>query len=235
MIKNAHNMINLVMQIQIKALVVEEILVVSAVLKIFSVRSLAVAVEDVVIQMHHEKEQILQYTMTLAFEEAVFGKETEIEIPREETCDTCNGSGAKPGTKPETCSHCNGTGQLNVEQNTPFGRMVNRRACHHCHGTGKIIKHKCTTCHGAGKVKKRKKIQVKIPAGVDDGQQLRVSGQGEPGINGGPCRRFIYCISCSSIMNSLNVMAMIFIVKCQLHLLKQHLVMKLKYQLFMEK
>lgn len=128
----------------------------------------------------------LQYTMTLKFEEAVFGKETDLEIPREETCETCDGSGAKPGTKTNTCSHCNGSGQLNVEQNTPFGRIVNRRVCNHCNGTGKMIPHKCSTCGGSGKVKKRKKIHVKIPAGVDDGQQLRVSGQGEPGINGGP-------------------------------------------------
>ncbi|MDQ0156016.1 molecular chaperone DnaJ [Robertmurraya andreesenii] len=127
----------------------------------------------------------LQYTMTLSFEEAVFGKETDIEIPREETCDTCLGSGAKPGTKPETCNHCNGSGQLNVEQNTPFGRIVNRRVCNYCNGTGKEIKHKCSTCGGTGKVKKRRKIHVKIPAGIDDGQQLRVSGQGEPGVNGG--------------------------------------------------
>ncbi|CAH0192155.1 Chaperone protein DnaJ [Peribacillus simplex] len=128
----------------------------------------------------------LQYTMTLSFEEAAFGKDTEIEIPREENCDTCKGSGAKPGTKVENCSHCHGTGQLNVEQNTAFGRIVNRRACHHCQGTGKIIPNKCSTCGGDGKVQKRKKIQVKVPAGIDDGQQLRVTGQGEPGINGGP-------------------------------------------------
>lgn len=128
----------------------------------------------------------LQYTMTLSFEEAVFGKDTEIEIPREEECDTCHGSGAKQGTKVETCSHCQGSGQLNVEQNTPFGRIVNRRVCHHCNGTGKQIKDKCRTCGGDGKVQKRRKISVKIPAGIDDGQQLRVSGQGEPGINGGP-------------------------------------------------
>jgi molecular chaperone DnaJ len=128
----------------------------------------------------------LQYTMTLTFEDAVFGKETEIEIPREENCETCNGTGAKKGTKPETCSHCHGTGQLNTEQNTPFGRIVNRRVCHYCNGTGKEIKHKCSTCGGTGRVKKRRKIAVKIPAGIDDGQQLRVSGQGEPGINGGP-------------------------------------------------
>lgn len=128
----------------------------------------------------------LQYTMSLEFEEAVFGKETVIEIPREENCDTCHGTGAKPGTKPETCSHCHGSGQLNTEQNTPFGKIVNRRVCNYCNGTGKMIKDKCKTCGGTGKVKKRRKINVKIPAGVDDGQQLRVSGQGEPGINGGP-------------------------------------------------
>ncbi|MGD6804135.1 molecular chaperone DnaJ [Rossellomorea vietnamensis] len=128
----------------------------------------------------------LQYTMSVTFEEAAFGKETDIEIPKEEECDTCDGSGAKPGTKPETCKHCQGTGQLNVEQNTPFGRIVNRRVCHHCHGTGKFIKEKCNTCGGNGKVQKRRKIHVKIPAGIDEGQQLRVSGQGEPGVNGGP-------------------------------------------------
>jgi molecular chaperone DnaJ len=128
----------------------------------------------------------LQYTMTLKFEEAVFGKETDIEIPREETCDTCDGKGAKPGTKVETCKHCQGSGQLNVEQNTPFGRIVNRRVCHYCNGTGKEIKEKCSTCSGSGKVTRRNKIHVKIPAGVDDGQQLRVAGKGEAGINGGP-------------------------------------------------
>lgn len=128
----------------------------------------------------------LQYTMTLSFEEAVFGKETTVEIPREESCETCEGSGAKPGTKPERCGQCQGTGQLNIEQDTPFGRIVNRRVCQKCEGTGKIIKEKCPTCHGEGKVKKRKKISVKIPKGVDDGQQMRVAGQGEPGVNGGP-------------------------------------------------
>ncbi len=128
----------------------------------------------------------LQYTMSISFEDAVFGKETTIEIPKEENCDTCHGNGAKPGTKAETCSHCSGTGQVSVEQNTPFGRIVNRTTCRHCGGTGKFIPHKCSTCSGTGKVNKRKKINVKIPAGIDDGQQLRVSGQGEPGVNGGP-------------------------------------------------
>ncbi|MFC3882978.1 molecular chaperone DnaJ [Bacillus songklensis] len=128
----------------------------------------------------------LQYTMTLSFEDAVFGKETTIEIPREETCDTCHGSGAKPGSKVDTCSHCHGTGQMSIEQNTPFGRIVNRRTCQYCNGKGKIIREKCGTCHGTGRINKNKKINVKIPAGVDDGQQLRVAGQGEPGFNGGP-------------------------------------------------
>ncbi|WP_096153336.1 MULTISPECIES: molecular chaperone DnaJ [Bacillus] len=128
----------------------------------------------------------LQYTMTLSFEEAAFGKETDIEIPREESCDTCSGTGAKPGTKVETCSHCRGTGQESIEQNTPFGRIVNKRTCSKCQGTGKSIPQKCSSCHGAGRIKKRNTINVKIPAGIDDGQQLRISGKGEAGINGGP-------------------------------------------------
>lgn len=128
----------------------------------------------------------LQYSMTIEFKEAVFGKETEITIPRTESCDTCHGSGAKPGTRPETCSVCRGTGQQEVVQNTPFGRMVNRRACSNCGGTGRVIKDKCGTCHGAGKVKKQRKINVRIPAGVDDGAQIRLSGEGEGGMKGGP-------------------------------------------------
>ncbi|RBW70497.1 molecular chaperone DnaJ [Bacillus taeanensis] len=128
----------------------------------------------------------LQYSMTLEFEEAVFGKETDIFIPKEEECNTCHGSGAKPGTSPETCSHCKGSGQLNVEQNTPFGRVVNRRVCHYCSGTGKEIKEKCRTCQGSGKVNKQAKIHIKVPAGIDEGQQIRIAGKGEPGVNGGP-------------------------------------------------
>ena len=128
----------------------------------------------------------LQYRMNISFEDAVFGKETEIEIPKEENCETCKGSGAKPGTTPQSCSHCNGAGTINQAVDTPFGRMMNKRTCPSCRGAGKIIVDKCTTCRGDGKVQKRKKIKVTIPAGVDDGQQLRVSGQGEPGINGGP-------------------------------------------------
>ncbi|HEX6593103.1 MAG TPA: molecular chaperone DnaJ [Bacillota bacterium] len=128
----------------------------------------------------------LQYTVVLEFKEAIFGKETTISIPKEEECDTCRGTGAKPGTRPKTCSSCNGSGQLNEEQNTPFGRVVNRRVCHHCKGSGKVIPDKCNTCGGSGKVKKRQKIDISIPAGIDDGQRIKVAGKGEPGINGGP-------------------------------------------------
>lgn len=128
----------------------------------------------------------LQYTMTIEFKDAVFGKETDISIPRTENCDTCRGSGAKPGTKPETCSVCRGSGQQEVVQNTPFGRIVNRRPCSNCSGTGQVIKEKCGTCHGAGKVKKQRKIHVRIPAGVDEGAQIRLSGEGEAGTRGGP-------------------------------------------------
>ncbi|GGF83402.1 molecular chaperone DnaJ [Paenibacillus aceti] len=128
----------------------------------------------------------LQYNLTIEFKEAVFGKEMDIRIPRTESCDTCFGSGAKPGTKPETCSVCHGSGQQEVVQNTPFGRMVNRRACSNCGGKGKIIKEKCTTCGGNGQVKKQRKIHIRIPAGVDDGSQMRMAGEGEGGLRGGP-------------------------------------------------
>ncbi|NEN84248.1 molecular chaperone DnaJ [Paenibacillus elgii] len=128
----------------------------------------------------------LQYTLTIEFKEAVFGKKTDIHIPRTETCDTCQGSGAKQGTKPETCGVCHGSGQQEVVQNTAFGRIVNRRVCSACQGQGRIIKDKCGTCHGSGKVKKQRTISLNIPAGVDDGAQLRVTGEGEAGTRGGP-------------------------------------------------
>jgi molecular chaperone DnaJ len=128
----------------------------------------------------------VEYTMTIDFVDAVFGTQTEISIPREETCSTCHGSGAKPGTQPQTCSVCHGTGQQEQVQNTPFGRIVNRRVCMACQGTGRVIPHKCPTCRGTGKVKRTKTIPVRIPPGVDHGMQLRLAGQGEPGINGGP-------------------------------------------------
>ena len=124
--------------------------------------------------------------MTIDFKDAVFGREMDISIPRTETCGNCHGSGAKPGTRPETCSRCQGTGQSETVQNTPFGRIVNKRVCQDCSGRGKIIKEKCEECSGSGQVKKRRKIHINIPSGIDEGKQLRVSGEGEPGLNGGP-------------------------------------------------
>ena len=94
----------------------------------------------------------LQYEMRLTFEEAIFGKTTEIQYSREETCSTCNGSGAKAGTSPVTCSHCGGRGFIQVQRQTPLGRVMTQQECDVCHGTGKEIKEKCTTCHGAGQI-----------------------------------------------------------------------------------
>ncbi|MBN6186208.1 molecular chaperone DnaJ [Aneurinibacillus sp. BA2021] len=128
----------------------------------------------------------LQYTMQIDFKEAVFGKETDIEIPKEATCSKCDGSGAEPGSKVETCHTCGGAGQQEVVQNTPFGRVVNRRVCPTCKGSGQFISVKCSKCHGSGKEKIRRKIHIKIPAGVDDGARMRISGEGELGVNGGP-------------------------------------------------
>ncbi|NGQ94141.1 molecular chaperone DnaJ [Brevibacillus sp. SYP-B805] len=128
----------------------------------------------------------LQFSLQVSFLEAVFGKEADIEIPKEAECNTCHGSGAKPGSGVETCKTCQGTGQQEVVANTPFGRIVNRRICQTCDGKGKVIKEKCPSCRGTGRVKVRRKIHLNIPAGVDDGAQLRVAGEGEPGINGGP-------------------------------------------------
>lgn len=128
----------------------------------------------------------LQMTLEIEFEEAAFGKETDIQVPRTEECDTCRGTGARPGSRPETCTVCRGTGQQELVQNTPFGRIVNRRICSACGGRGTIIRHVCGTCGGSGKVKRRRTIHVKIPAGVDDGAQIRISGEGEAGTRGGP-------------------------------------------------
>ncbi|MFD0897359.1 molecular chaperone DnaJ [Loigolactobacillus binensis] len=128
----------------------------------------------------------LQYQMDLKFEEAVFGKETTISYTREAMCHTCNGTGAKPGTTPDTCHKCHGSGYIQVTRQTPLGRMQSREVCDVCHGTGKEIKEKCPTCHGSGHEEERHSVKVKVPAGVEDGQQMRLSEQGEAGENGGP-------------------------------------------------
>lgn len=128
----------------------------------------------------------LEYTLGIEFKDAAFGLNREIEIPRTETCDVCGGSGAKPGTKVDTCATCRGTGVQEFVTNTPLGRMVNRRACPTCKGAGKRIVTPCTACRGAGTVRKRRKIDVKIPPGVDTGTRLRITGAGEAGDSGAP-------------------------------------------------
>ena len=128
----------------------------------------------------------LQYRLNLSFEEAVFGAEKEVHYNREATCKTCSGSGAKPGTSPVTCGRCHGQGVINVDTQTPLGVMRRQVTCDVCHGTGQEIKDPCQTCHGTGHEKQSHKVSVKIPAGVETGQQIRLAGQGEAGFNGGP-------------------------------------------------
>ena len=128
----------------------------------------------------------LQYTIKLKFEEAIFGLEKTIRYNREEECHTCHGNGAKPGTQPETCHKCGGSGSINVERQTPLGRVMSRQTCDVCHGTGKEIKEPCPTCGGSGHEKKAHELKVNVPAGVEDGQQMRLQGQGEAGTNNGP-------------------------------------------------
>ena len=124
----------------------------------------------------------LRYNLEITLEEAARGAEKTIRIPALEECGTCHGSGAKPGTQPKTCPTCGGAGQVRIQQ----GFFSIQQTCPKCHGSGRIIPEPCTTCGGAGRVKRQKTLEVKIPAGIDDGMRLRHGGQGEPGVNGGP-------------------------------------------------
>ena len=124
----------------------------------------------------------LRYNLEISLEEAARGAETKIRIPTHETCEICHGSGAKPGTDAKTCGTCAGHGQVRVQQ----GFFSLQQTCPTCHGSGKVIPDPCRNCHGAGKVKTNKTLSVKIPAGVDEGDRIRLSGEGEPGVNGGP-------------------------------------------------
>ncbi len=124
----------------------------------------------------------LQYNLELTLEEAVFGTTVDIRVPSKQTCDTCDGSGAKEGSQPQTCSTCNGQGQVRMQQ----GFFSVQQACPHCHGAGTIISDPCGDCHGEGRIEKRKTLEVKVPEGVDTGDRIRLSGEGEAGINGGP-------------------------------------------------
>lgn len=127
----------------------------------------------------------LRAVIHISFEEAVFGCEKEIELTLKDTCKDCGGSGAKPGTSPETCSKCHGSGQVTYTQQSLFGMVRNVQTCPDCGGTGKIIKEKCTACRGTGYTSSKKRIQVTVPGGIDDGQSIRIREKGEPGRNGG--------------------------------------------------
>ena len=124
----------------------------------------------------------LRYNLEITLEQAAFGTETKIRIPTMEVCEPCKGSGAKAGTQPKTCPTCQGSGQVRLQQ----GFFSIQQTCPKCHGTGRFIAEPCASCHGAGRNKQHKTLAVKIPAGVDEGDRIRLSGEGEHGINGGP-------------------------------------------------
>ena len=124
----------------------------------------------------------LRYDYEISLEEAFSGKQAELSIPTTETCDDCDGSGAAAGTQPETCSYCNGTGRVRAQQ----GFFTMERTCPHCQGRGRVIKTPCPTCDGQGRVRKERELAINIPAGVEDGQKIRLSGEGDAGLRGGP-------------------------------------------------
>ena len=128
----------------------------------------------------------IRKSVRITFEEAVFGCEKELEVTLKDPCAKCNGTGAKPGTSPETCPKCGGRGQVVYTSQSFFGTVQNVQTCPDCHGTGKIIREKCPDCSGTGYISSRKKIKVTIPAGIDNGQSVRIREKGEPGVNGGP-------------------------------------------------
>ena len=127
----------------------------------------------------------LRYDLNITFEEAAFGVEKTINVPRMEKCDDCNGTGAAKGTSPETCPDCHGTGMRQTTTRTPFGVFSNTRPCERCHGTGQFIKNPCGHCHGTGKVRHESEVKVSVPKGVDVGNRLRINGKGQAGERGG--------------------------------------------------
>lgn len=128
----------------------------------------------------------IEYTLSLTFEEAIFGVQKEISVTRSENCESCRGTGAKAGTSATTCPKCNGSGQIRTQRQTPLGSFVSTSTCDRCGGKGQIIETPCTECKGKGKVRKNRRITVNIPAGVDTGNVMPLRGQGEHGANGGP-------------------------------------------------
>ena len=132
------------------------------------------------------KGQNLRHTIRITFEEACFGTEKELDLPLQDECESCHGTGAKAGTTPETCSKCGGKGQVVFTQQSLFGMVRNVQTCPDCRGTGKIIREKCPDCHGSGYITRKRKISVTVPAGIDNGQSIRIREKGDPGVNGGP-------------------------------------------------
>ena len=128
----------------------------------------------------------IRKSIRITFEEAVFGCEKELDLVLKDPCEDCHGTGAKPGTSPETCPKCGGRGQVVYTSQSFFGTVQNVQTCPNCGGSGKVIKEKCPKCSGSGYTASRKKIQVTIPAGIDNGQSVRIRDKGEPGVNGGP-------------------------------------------------
>ena len=128
----------------------------------------------------------LRYDLELDFEEAAFGIETEISVPRVEVCPHCHGNKAEPGTPIRTCPECGGTGEVRRVQQTPLGRLVNVHTCPRCRGEGQTVETACRECRGAGVVRRTRRIRVKVPAGIEDGQRIRLAGEGEAGERGGP-------------------------------------------------
>lgn len=132
------------------------------------------------------KGQNLHHTIRITFEEACFGTEKELDLPLQDECESCHGTGAKAGTTPETCSKCGGKGQVVYTQQSLFGMVRNVQTCPDCRGTGKIIRDKCPDCHGSGYITRKRKISVTVPAGIDNGKSIRIREKGDPGVNGGP-------------------------------------------------
>ncbi|MFX0095143.1 MAG: molecular chaperone DnaJ [Candidatus Hodarchaeota archaeon] len=128
----------------------------------------------------------LRYDLEISLRDAVNGYETDIEVPVQVGCPVCNGSGAAPGTSPRVCPTCRGAGEVRRVQQSVFGSIVNIETCRHCQGAGEIIERKCRECQGTGRVQETKKVHIKLPAGVDNGQRLRLSGHGQPGVRGSP-------------------------------------------------
>lgn len=128
----------------------------------------------------------LRYDLRISLRDATSGKEAKIKVTRAEICDTCDGSGAKPGTAPTTCTHCQGTGQVGQSRRTPFGQFITTSTCKQCGGTGKVIESVCTTCQGAGRARRARTITISVPAGIESGSRIRIAGEGEAGTRGGP-------------------------------------------------